>query len=528
MYKLTIISGPNRGSSYILTEGDSSVGRQMDNTIAVSSSRVSKRHCVFSVRGEEVTVRDQRSANGTYVNGALVQSKVLHAGDRVSVGNVVFELRRAVQRAISDAPAAALMASGSTAPVVDLSAQDDAMPQDLPGRVRWVIEKFVWPFFYNLVLRYQWRSVLGGTIVFLLGVSLFATIQPMLDSAQGTILEELKRKAQLVARQIVDLNQGQIQLGGGESKARAGVFELEDGVRFAVVSDLELRVLAPEAKVGRRISTGDEARLALLAAKLYLQGQSGGVVRVIGGETVVAVEPILALDPRKGKNVVVAMAVVSLDATMSRPEWGQIGIIYSQALLILGLSALLVFAVIYRITLKPLEVLNEDIDKVLKGELGQVTREFKWEEISSLVDVVNAALQRIPMNRGTMGSGEATSAPVNLGDYATLFSAMGQSAKAGVVVCNAERKIVYMNQVFEELSGIHADQARGEDLRTIARDQALGAMANDLFDRAHGVSGELVQEDFDFSGIAYKMTAALFGGGEAKGFVLLATKAEGA
>ena len=85
-----------------------------------------------------------------------------------------------------------------------------------------------------------------------------------------------------------------------------------------------------------------------------------------------------------------------------------------------------------------------------------------------------------------------------------------------------------MNAVFEELSGIRADQARGEDLRSIARDQALGAMANDLFDRAHGASGEGIQEDFDFSGIVYKLTAVLFGGGDAKGFVLIASKADGA
>lgn len=359
----------------------------------------------------------------------------------------------------------------------------------------------------------------------------------MIDSAQQSILAELKRKAQLIARQLVDLNQGQLQIGAGDTKARAGTFEQEDGVRFAVVTDLELRVLAPDVKANRHLAAGDEARLAVTAARLYRQGSTGGIVRVVGGDTVVAIEPLWAFDPKAGKNSVVAMAVTALDASISRPEWGQIGLIYSQSMLILGFAAIVLFLVFYRLTLKPLEILNDDIDRVLKGEQGQVTREFKWDELSALFDVVNSALQRIPIGRGTGAgaSGESESS-VQLSDFYGLFSALGTNSKSGLVVFNSDRKVIFMNSVFEELSGIHAEQARGEDIRNLARDQALGAMVNDLFDRAHtssqerssieGGDGVGIQEDFDFSGISYKMTALFFGAGNARGFVLVAAKVD--
>jgi hypothetical protein len=85
-----------------------------------------------------------------------------------------------------------------------------------------------------------------------------------------------------------------------------------------------------------------------------------------------------------------------------------------------------------------------------------------------------------------------------------------------------------LNPYFEEISGIRADGALGRDISDVARDQSLGHFTSDILGRVP-VGGEGNSEDYDFSGITYKMYAAAFGapGGVAKCFVLLAVRAEG-
>src|ERR1700678_497333 len=101
MYKLMVIAGPNRGASYSVENGETSIGRQSGNSVVLQSGRVSKRHCVLVASNGELVVRDQGSSNGTFVNGVLTKEKPIKSGDRISVGEFVFEVveSRSAQRA---------------------------------------------------------------------------------------------------------------------------------------------------------------------------------------------------------------------------------------------------------------------------------------------------------------------------------------------------------------------------------------------------------------------------------------------
>src|SRR4051812_38770766 len=92
MFKLTVVSGPNRGTSYVMQEGETSIGRQAGNAVVLPSSKVSKKHCTLVVNNGEIVVQDQGSSNGTFVNGILTKARKVKAGDRVSVGEYVLEI----------------------------------------------------------------------------------------------------------------------------------------------------------------------------------------------------------------------------------------------------------------------------------------------------------------------------------------------------------------------------------------------------------------------------------------------------
>jgi putative nucleotidyltransferase with HDIG domain len=68
-------------------------GRVPQCEIHVEDQAVSRRHCTFSARGQEIEVVDLGSANGTYVNDRVVKAATIRPGDVVRIGSTVLECR---------------------------------------------------------------------------------------------------------------------------------------------------------------------------------------------------------------------------------------------------------------------------------------------------------------------------------------------------------------------------------------------------------------------------------------------------
>jgi len=148
-----------------------------------------------------------------------------------------------------------------------------------------------------------------------------------------------------------------------------------------------------------------------------------------------------------------------------------------------------------------------------------------------LWEIINSAIQRIPkldsLNGGGLGGANVDPSQL-VEEFVGPLRMLGNVIKYGIVVFNSEKKIAYINGHFEEISGIRADAAIGNDIGDVARDQSMGPFISDLFGRV-SVGGEGSGEDYDFSGISHKVYLAAFGapGGVAKCYVLLAAKVEG-
>ncbi len=69
----------------IPAEGSFSIGRETGNDICYENSYVSRKHATFRIAQGKITVQDENSTNGTYVNGFAVQEAVLNAGDVVYI-----------------------------------------------------------------------------------------------------------------------------------------------------------------------------------------------------------------------------------------------------------------------------------------------------------------------------------------------------------------------------------------------------------------------------------------------------------
>ena len=80
------------GKRFPLEVNPTRVGRGADNEIVLDGDSVSRRHAQFERRGDQWTIRDMGSTNGTYCNDDQTQDAVaLRNGDRVKVGPTIFK-----------------------------------------------------------------------------------------------------------------------------------------------------------------------------------------------------------------------------------------------------------------------------------------------------------------------------------------------------------------------------------------------------------------------------------------------------
>jgi pSer/pThr/pTyr-binding forkhead associated (FHA) protein len=72
-----------------LVEGDNIIGRAQDCRLCIHSSTVSRHHARIEIRGEDVSVEDLGSKNGTFVAGQRLRDKTpLFGGESIQVGSI--------------------------------------------------------------------------------------------------------------------------------------------------------------------------------------------------------------------------------------------------------------------------------------------------------------------------------------------------------------------------------------------------------------------------------------------------------
>ena len=83
---LLVRSGPTAGARYLLDADVTTVGRHPEADIFFDDVTVSRRHAEITRTGTSFELVDQRSLNGTYVNGERVDRSALVDGSELRVG----------------------------------------------------------------------------------------------------------------------------------------------------------------------------------------------------------------------------------------------------------------------------------------------------------------------------------------------------------------------------------------------------------------------------------------------------------
>jgi pSer/pThr/pTyr-binding forkhead associated (FHA) protein len=92
MAELILRSGKRAGRRIPLGNGETLIGRDENCRIRLTSSDISRQHCLLRCDGETVIATDLGSRNGTYVNDVPISAPTpLRPGDLLRVGPFLFQ-----------------------------------------------------------------------------------------------------------------------------------------------------------------------------------------------------------------------------------------------------------------------------------------------------------------------------------------------------------------------------------------------------------------------------------------------------
>jgi hypothetical protein len=92
---ILVDEGAGAPRSYPLDKAVVSLGRLGDNDVVVDDAGASRQHARIRNADGEYVISDLGSTNGTLVNDETVRERTLADGDRITIGETVFEFRRA-------------------------------------------------------------------------------------------------------------------------------------------------------------------------------------------------------------------------------------------------------------------------------------------------------------------------------------------------------------------------------------------------------------------------------------------------
>ncbi|MEM6994214.1 MAG: diguanylate cyclase [Myxococcota bacterium] len=90
--RLVVIAGPDCGVAYRVADGHSTIGRDSSNEICLLGEGMSRTHATLTRDATGVTIRDNASTNGVYVNDERITETAIEHGDLIKVGRSILKL----------------------------------------------------------------------------------------------------------------------------------------------------------------------------------------------------------------------------------------------------------------------------------------------------------------------------------------------------------------------------------------------------------------------------------------------------
>jgi pSer/pThr/pTyr-binding forkhead associated (FHA) protein len=365
---LQILTGEGRAGIIDLETGTYSIGRDENAEIKINSREVSRKHAKLIVEPQSVRVVDCGSANGTNVNGSQVTSGTIQDGDRIQIGDVIFQFQSKQPRTpISIGPQ-------EREALTTRKPKEHRTRETLVAPIARVVGAKVLPLKKFIVA----ICALGfSSIVLISGLAYRGMLRDRLQ-------DEALIKAQNLVRYLSEKNREDLR-NGNELLLDVETVAKEKGVREALIINGKGRVVAPITKLAQ--IENDPFTMEALSQttdRTILPGPA------MNDGNQVIVHPIRAYNDKTGmyQTLGVAKIVFNKDEAVGYlPEATRM-----IALMVL-LSIAFAFGAslfLVRLLTEPLQILAENLHQWRTGqEIERVAAPFQeWDALFKAVDQV--------------------------------------------------------------------------------------------------------------------------------------------
>lgn len=516
MFKLVVVGGKLRGKEYVLSDGENVIGRGADNDVVVAVEGISKKHLKVTVNGETAFAEDLGSSNGTLINGKIIKRMTIKDGDKIALPNLIFQVVYVLEKKVIVKKK--VLKAGDSDDAYDELNQTEPMPDSLMAKPIWIFKHKIMPIVYSFNEQYEWSALVGILLFFFIAINIGLTIVPVMRDSRKLLLREVALRAKQYAAEVDRLNNVYLR-DKNLDQVYTGFLEGADaeGVESYKLFDLEGRVFRPVGELNTIVNETFSVN-ALRYFKVEKNQDQEVIIR--DGNIVKVARAIKAHDKNLGRDVVVAIIALNFAPTTLATEAANNSKAYLESLVTSGMVAIIFFAMLYYMTVRPLEEMKHQIERVLRGRQKELESKTLFRELHPLRNTINSVLSRIKELQNTE-SGEVQSMEED-GPYIRSLEEFMAGAQGPVMILNSEKIIQRINPEAEDLVGIRENASAGQSILDTARDQGFAATLIDLCDQSANNEGCNQREVYEIGGkqMTVNVTSLIGKDKFAKGFYI--------
>jgi two-component system, NtrC family, sensor histidine kinase AtoS len=288
-------------------------------------------------------------------------------------------------------------------------------------------------------------------------VVMTAVIVVVEQRQRGTIISEVQRRGEVIARNLAALSQGPLLLYNftalEQNVARVAT---EPDVVYASILDAEGRVAthSRHPELAGTVLRRDAARLAAQTDTFLVQES---VLRDTRESIYDFAVPIIVNGQRWG-TVLVGLSKRRTEAEIRRTRW-ELGGLTLATLVLGGVIA----AVVARRIARPVRELAEGAAAIARGELYRQIQPTSADEIAELAIAFNHMAGQLFQQRSALETAHAGLRRhfEELADLKSYTDSILQSLTSGIITLDLDGRVVTMNPTAELLTGLFGPEARG-------------------------------------------------------------------
>jgi PAS domain-containing protein len=498
MFKLVAVGGKLRGKEFILNEGDNVIGRSPDCDHVIAEEGISKKHLQVTVNGDTAFAEDLGSSNGTLVNGKIIKRATVKDGDKIALPNVILQVVYVLEKKVIVKKKVLKSSDGDDDSYDDLD-QPEPVPASPAAKPFWFFKHKIMPIAYGFNERYEWSALVGILLFLFIGINISLTILPVLRDSKMLLIKEIALRGKQYAAEVDRLNNVYLREKNLD-QVYTGFLEGDDaeGVTRFKLFDIDGRVYRPVASINTFVNDP----FSVEAQKFYRieKNQDKEIIQDLGNNVIGIARAIKAHDRNLGRDVVVAIITIEFSPSSLAREASNNSKAYLESLITSSLVAILFFGILYYLTIRPLDEMKLQIERVLRGRQKELDSKTLFKELHPLRNSVNSLLTRVKElqneDTGDMQTIEED------GPYIRTLQEFMAGSHGPVMILDSEKIIQNINPECEDLIGLRDNSASGQSLLDTARDQGLAATIIDLCDQSANSDGGRQKETYEIGGKA--------------------------